>query len=254
MVIPRLAHPDGKGGPISTLMMSGKLSKAGVIRMWHSVNNVVQCMEKILDEETVRIQKAVAGGGRRSYGSIPQHGGNPYSGGRRDSDRSRSPHRRPSPGAYDRLNANIVAGTAALKAFQALPKRDARAPPGPKGPSTAPHSKPFVRRDTSSRSPRRGPPSTTNTCNYCASPDHFWRTCPKREAEEKSNPKVHAAKLAVCKAMDAAEEVEQSERAAHLKQMLEMGAAEDEPGTEADTSGTDSRADSSGGDTSEYDD
>ena len=53
--------------------------------------------------------------------------------------------------------------------------------------------------------------------------------------------------------MDAMEEVEQSDREAHLKKTVEQSAAEDEPETEADTSGTDSRADSSGGDSSEFD-
>ena len=189
-------------------------------------------------------------GSRRTYTS----GYTPSYTRQREGDRSRSPQQRgPNTGAqYDRIEELSGELTAALQAFHTgpKPKWDARTPTGPMGSSTPPHSrapKPYVKRDAglNSRSPRRGPPSATNRCNYCESPEHFWRDCAKRVADEKLAPKVHAAKMAVCWAKEAAENDEELDDAA--KSGNETSSTENDRSLE-------SGADSSGGDSSEFDD
>ena len=142
--------------------------------------------------------------------------------------------------------------TAAFNAFHtgSKPKWDARTPTGPMGSSASPHSKapkPFVKRDggSNSRSPRRGPPSLTNRCNYCDAVDHFWRDCPKRVADEKLAPKVHAARMAICWAKEAEEN--------NAAPDSDVEDDTENPSTDNDRS-LESGADSSGGDSSEFGD
>jgi hypothetical protein len=255
LVIPRLANPDGEGGPISNLMQSGHLNKAGIARMWQCILAIIYTMEKILEAEEIRVREMVAGG-RRQHTS-PFGGGSFRS---RDSDRSRSPQHRsisPSSTAYDR--SMHAAASAALKAFQPATRRTAPAgrtaqtPTGPRGSSAAPYSRPSKRDASASRSPRRGPPSSDNICNYCYAPDHFWRNCPKKEAAEKSGVNAdvnrsHLAKMARCYLMEAAEPTAE-------RDVPGYGAdSEAESDTNLESEESASGVDSSGGDSSEFDD
>ena len=237
-------------------MQRGDLGRTQTARLWSTILAIIYTMEQVLEADDARTTERVreiVGGARKPYTPTPYSPGT----GRRD----RSPYDRSrgsSPGAYNRVDADMVA--AVLKVFQAgteprrySGKKDARDPPGPLGSNAPPYSKTHIRSGTASpRPPRRGPPSAQNTCNYCASAEHFWRSCPKREADEKAPPtKATAARMAACWAR----ELDQEEAHQH-------GGGSESPRGGSDTSDSrgddapahsDSGMDSSGGESGEFD-
>ena len=262
MVLPRMESPDGEGGPIATLLNCGNLNRSGLVYMWSVIMKVIYTMEKVLADEAARVVKLVAASRRNSSWQSERTSRD------RDNESGRTHSQRsPSPGA--RLYRSEVLGKeieAALNAFQTAPRRDARsttAKPttsspsgermkdarnsvGPRGSSTPPHSRPFVPRGNSDRgrSPRRGPPSEQNRCNYCQSSLHFWRNCDKRIEDEKSG-KVDAGKMMVIWALEARGEGQDDDG-------QRDGEPSDAESEQRDASEGDSGADSSGGDSSEW--
>jgi len=92
------------------------------------------------------------------------------------------------------------------------PALGTKQPPwGPKGSTTPPHNRRSV-------SPSRGggPPSATQRCNYCDSQEHFWRNCPKRQADGVDTA-GHDALVKKCLAMEESEELKAQAESSSFK-------------------------------------